>query len=83
MTLRFCGMREFIIGAVFISLVAIVMYFMIRVAVGMQRGDYKGTGASGIIGAMAEIDRIVRPSVENVVDAKESADKKRDDVGGE
>ena len=76
-------MREFIFGGLFISFVAIVMYFMIRVAVGMQRAAYTGTWTSGITGAMGEIDRIVRPSVENIVEAKETADKERDDLGGE
>jgi hypothetical protein len=77
-------MQDFIIGTVFVCLMVIVVYVIIRATVNMYGNkNYTGTFTSGIAGAMGEIDRIVRPSVENVVEAKESADKEQDDVGGQ
>jgi hypothetical protein len=42
-----------------------------------------GTISSGIVGMMTELDRVVRPSVQHVVEVKESAASHEDDIGGE
>jgi hypothetical protein len=78
------ALHEFVLGAVIVCVFAVVAYVAVRGIVGMH-GDqgYGSKWTSGIAGAMGEIDRIVRPSVENVVEAKEAADKQTDDVGGE
>lgn len=78
-------MQEFIIGATFVGLMVIIISVVIRATVNMYGDkDYTGTWTSGIAGAaMGEIDRLVRPSAENVVEAKEAAEKEEDDMGGE
>jgi hypothetical protein len=45
--------------------------------------DRRGTISSGIAGMMTELDRVVRPSVRHVVEAKESVASHKDDIGGE
>jgi hypothetical protein len=45
--------------------------------------DRTGTFSSGVAGALAELDRVVRPSVEHVLEAKESVKKQQDDSGGD
>jgi hypothetical protein len=45
--------------------------------------DRGGTMPSGIAGMMTELDRVVRPSVEHVVEAKECRAFHEDDIGGE
>jgi hypothetical protein len=42
-----------------------------------------GTLSSGVAGALSELDRVVRPSVEHVHEAKKSVKKQDDDIGGE
>jgi hypothetical protein len=57
---------------------------MVRGLIQMRR-DRGGSGAisSGVAGMMTEVDRLVRPSVEQVLEVKESAKLHEDDVGGE
>jgi hypothetical protein len=57
---------------------------MIRGLIQMWRDkDRTGTFSSGVAGAVSELDRVVRPSVEHTLEAKESATKQEDDIGGE
>ncbi|MCI0463868.1 MAG: hypothetical protein L0Z62_43595 [Gemmataceae bacterium] len=42
-----------------------------------------GTFSSGVAGALSELDRVVRPSVEHVLEAKKSVNKQEDDIGGD
>jgi hypothetical protein len=42
-----------------------------------------GTFSSGIAGAVSELDRVVRPSVEQVLEVKKSVKKQEDDIGGD
>jgi hypothetical protein len=40
-------------------------------------------GSSGVLGAMSEIDRFVRPAVEHVTEVQDAARLKQDEVSGE
>ena len=72
------SMHEFTIGTILVCLMSIVAYVLIRATVNMYSNkNDTGTFTPGIAGAMGEIDRIVRPSVENIVEAKEAAEIER------
>jgi hypothetical protein len=43
--------------------------------------DRTGTISSGVAGALSEVDRVVRPAVEHVQEAKKTVKKKEDDIG--
>lgn len=58
--------------------------FMIRGLIQMWRDkDRTGTLSSGIAGALTEVDRVVRPSVEHVLETKNAVKKQQDDIGGD
>ena len=42
-----------------------------------------GTFTSGLSGAFSELDRVVRPSIEHVVEAKKSVQKPADEIDGD
>jgi hypothetical protein len=42
-----------------------------------------GTLSSGVAGAASELDHVVRPSAEHVLEAKNSAKEQEDDIGGD
>ena len=42
-----------------------------------------GSFSSGVAGALSELDRVVRPSVEHTLEAKNAVKKHEDDIGGE
>jgi hypothetical protein len=53
--------------------------FMVRGVIQMWRHkDRTGTFTSAIAGALSEFDRAVRPSVEHVIEAKDSVNKQED-----
>jgi hypothetical protein len=57
---------------------------MIRGLIQMWRDKGRtGTFSSGVAGALSELDRVVRPSVEHVLEAKNSVKKQEDDIGGD
>jgi hypothetical protein len=57
---------------------------MIRGLIQMWRDkDRTGTFSSGVAGALSELDRVVSPSVEHVLEAKKSVKKQEDDIGGD
>jgi hypothetical protein len=57
---------------------------MIRGVIQMWRDKGRtGTFSSGVSGALSELDRVVRPSVEHLLEAKKSVKKQEDDIGGD
>jgi hypothetical protein len=58
--------------------------FMVRGLIQMYRDkDRSGTFSSGVAGMMTEIDRVVRPSVQHIIEVKESDESHRDDIGAD
>ena len=72
---------------VVIGVLVVVIGFpvlMIRGVIQMWRDkDRTGSFSSGVAGALAEVDRVVRPSVEHVLEAKSAVKKQQDDIGGD
>jgi hypothetical protein len=57
---------------------------MIRGVMQMWRDkDRTSSFSSGVAGALSEVDRVVRPSVEQVLEAKNAVKKQEDDIGGD
>lgn len=57
---------------------------MIRGVMQMWRDrDRTGTFTSGVAGALSELDRVVRPSVEHTLKAKEAPKKQENDIDGD
>ena len=55
---------------------------MIRGLIQMWRNkDHAGSFSSAIGGALLEVDRVVRPSVEHTLEAKNEVKKQRDEAG--
>jgi hypothetical protein len=74
-----------ILAVVAVIAVAIILpVAMVRGLITMYR-DKGGTGtiSSGIPARMTEFDRVVQPSVQHVVEVKESKKSREDDIGGE
>ncbi len=75
--------------AIAILLAVLLPVFMVRILIRMCRdGDRPGIISSGIAGMMTELDRVVRPSVQHIVEAKESMAAKKsveshEDIDGE
>jgi hypothetical protein len=58
--------------------------FMVRGLIHMYRDrGCAGTISSGVAGAMTELDRMIRPSVQHVFEVKESDGFHEDAIGGE
>jgi hypothetical protein len=72
-----------VIAALFATFIFLPIW-MVRDIVQCRRERRSGSSmSSGIVGMMTEIDRVVRPSVQHVMDAEELADTEDDDIGGE
>jgi hypothetical protein len=57
---------------------------MIRGVMQMWRDkDRTGSFSSGVAGALSEVDRVVRPSVEHRFEAENAVKKQADDIGGQ
>jgi hypothetical protein len=50
---------------------------------GHKRERRGGGGGAGLGGAMLELDRLVRPSVEHTIEAQNQVLRREDDQGGE
>jgi hypothetical protein len=74
-----------ILAALALLAIAVVLpVVMVRGLIQMYHDrDRTGTISSGIAGMMTEFDRVVRPSVQHIVEAKESVTFHEDDIGGE
>ncbi len=68
-----------------LAIAVLLPVVMVRALIRMYRDRDRpgGTISSGIAGMMTELDRVVRPSVQHVVEAKESVVSQKDDIGGE
>jgi hypothetical protein len=77
-------MLELLVG---IGLLVVAIGFpvlMIRGVIQMWRDkDRTGSFSSGVAGALSELDRVVRPSVEHMLEAKEPPKTQEDDIGGD
>ncbi len=77
-------MLPILIVVAVLATTVVVAIFMVRGLIQMYRDkDRTGTMSSGIAGMMTELDRLVRPSVQHVVEVKESVASHEDDIGGE
>ena len=45
--------------------------------------DRTGTFSGGVGGALSELDRVVRPSIEHTLEARNFVTKQEDDIGGD
>jgi hypothetical protein len=76
----------FQIVAIVVVLAAFIILpiVMVRGLIQMRRAEGgSGSISGGVAGMMTEVDRLVRPSVEQVLQVKESAELREDDAGGE
>ena len=77
-------MLEMLLIVAVLAATVVVPIIMVRGLIQMYRDkDRTGTISSGIAGMMTELDRVVRPSVQHVVEVKESVASHEDDIGGE
>lgn len=69
---------------VFLTAVFLFARMLIR-SMGSLSDLQNGSGgiSSGMVGAMAEVDKVVRPSMEHVIKAKEEEATREDAIGGE
>jgi hypothetical protein len=66
-----------------IAVAVLLPVFMVRGVISMYRDkDRTSTISSGIAAAMTELDRVVQPSVQHVVEVKDEKSHE-DDIGGE
>jgi hypothetical protein len=74
-----------ILGVVALLAVTVALpVVMVRGLIAMYRDKSRsGTFTSCVAGSMAEIDRVVRPSVQHVVEATQSVEPREDDIGGQ
>ena len=77
-------MLEMLLIVAVLATTVVVPIIMVRGLIQRYRDkDRTGTISSGIAGMMTELDRVVRPSVQHVVEVKESVASHEDDIGGE
>ena len=77
-------MLEMLLIVAVLATTVVVPIIMVRGLIQMYHDkDRTGTISSGIAGMMTELDRVVRPSVQHVVEVKESVASHEDDIGGE
>jgi hypothetical protein len=67
-----------------LAIMVVLPVFMVRGLVQMYRDKNRSsTLSSAIAGSLMGIDLVVRPSVEHVMEAKQSVESHEDDIGGE
>jgi hypothetical protein len=77
-------MLELLVALGFIVVAIGFPILMIRGVIQMWRDkDRAGSFSSAVAGALSEVDRVVRPSVEHVLEAKNAVKKHEDDIGGD
>ena len=77
-------MYEFLVIAGFLLLTVAFPVLIVYGILQIRRDkDRTGTISSGVAGMMAEVDRLVRPSVQHVVESKESAEDHHDETAGQ
>jgi hypothetical protein len=77
-------MLQILTAAAALAIMVVLPVAMIRGLVQMYRDkERSGTFSSAIAGSMTELDRVVRPSVQYVIETKEAGELHQDDIGGE
>ena len=81
------------VQAIFWTILAVAVLVIVPIALVWSMVDYfrgrgserRGTGGitAGIAGAMQELDRLTRPSVEHKVETEQPVLKRRNDSGGD
>ena len=67
----------------FVAAAVALPVVMVRGVIQMYRDKGRsGTFSSAVAGSMTEIDRVVRPSVQHVIETKESIELHEDDISG-
>lgn len=72
-----------VIAALFATLILLPIWMVRDVILGRRERRGGGSVSSGIAGMMTEIDRVVRPSVQHVIEGEDLAAEEDDDIGGE
>jgi hypothetical protein len=68
----------------FLAVIVVLPVVMVGGLIRMYRDKNRsGAFSSALIESMTEIDRVVRPSVQYVVEAKQSAELHEDEIGGQ
>jgi hypothetical protein len=76
-------MLQILSAVVFLALIVVLPVVMVRGLIQMYRDkERSGTFSSAIAGCMGELDRVIRPSAEYVIETKESGELHEDDIGG-
>ena len=77
-------MQVFLAISLFVAVVILLPIAMVRGLVEIYRDKNRSGGISGAVGGMmTELDRVVRPSAQHVIEVKESARSKEDDIGSD
>jgi hypothetical protein len=75
-------MLELLVALGLILVAVGLSVLMIRGVMQMWRDkDRTGSFSGGVAGALSELDRVVRPSIEHVLEAKKAVKKQEDDIG--
>lgn len=75
-----------VVAGIFLAVVLLALpIMMVRGVMQMWRDkDRSGSFTKGVAGALAEVDRTVRPSAQHVLEAKDSASiRQQDGIGGD
>jgi hypothetical protein len=72
-----------VIAALFATFIFLPVWMVRDIIQGRRERRGGGSVSSGIVGMMTEIDRVVRPSVQHVIEVEDLADEEDDDIGGE
>jgi hypothetical protein len=77
-------MLQILAAVASLAVLVFLPVFMVRGLVQMYRDKNRSsTLSSAIAGSLMGIDLVVRPSVQHVIEAKQSAQSHEDDTGGE
>ena len=77
-------MVKIVLALVLVAVFVIFPILMVRGLIDMYRDKNRsGTFTGAIGGMMTELDRAIRPSTQHVAEAKESSNKRDDEIGGE
>jgi hypothetical protein len=76
-------MLQILAAVATLVVIVILPVVMIRGLIQMYRDkDRSGTFSSAIAGSMTELDSLVRPSVQYLIETKESGEHHEDKIGG-
>ena len=77
-------LTEITIAVVLIATMVAMPIWMVRGLIRAYRDTQVGpSSSSGMSGVLNEFDRIVRPSIQHVIELKDEVSIERDDIGGE